>query len=153
VFLLKSIIVRLGAFLLAVAAATVIGCISATQFVIAALSDIGISIPLSDRLSTTAHDVFGMGQLLYLVYGVALLVGFIVASLCKRWLPGSRQTWFTIGGAVATVTVLLIMDTIMGGMPVAGARGVSGLLGQAFAGAVAGYVYVRLTATGEIAAK
>ena len=70
---------RVGAFLLAVATATVIGCVSATQFVISALGDIGISVSLADRLSTTLHDVFGMGQLLYIVYGAALLAGFLIA--------------------------------------------------------------------------
>ena len=147
---LKTILLRFGVFLLAVAVATLIGCVSATQFVIAALADIEINVPMSDRLSTTGHDVIGMGQMLYLVYGVALLVGFVVAWLCSRWLPGARQTWFTVAGAAATVSVLLILDAMMGGMPVAGARGIPGLLGQALAGAVAGYVFVRLTPLREV---
>jgi hypothetical protein len=141
---------RIAAFLLAVAAATLIGCVSATHFVIAALGGIGVDVSLADRLAMTAHDVPGMGQLLYIVYAVALLVGFIVAFLCCRWLPGDRRTWFTLGGAAATVSVLLLMDMIMGGMPIAGARGISGLLGQALAGTAAGYVFVRLTGSEEV---
>ena len=65
-----------------------------------------------------------------------------MAAIANRFLPGSSQTWFTIGGAAATVSVLLLLSGIMGGMPVAGARSYPGLLSQALAGAVAGYVFV-----------
>ena len=131
----------IGAYLLALIAAYVVGAAAATQAVMAALTGMGVEITLADRLGATLHDQVGMFATYAPLIGVALAIGLAVAALISRGLPGWRRVGYVLGGFVAVITMHLIMRQVLDLTPVAAARSAGGLLLQGSAGAVAGYVF------------
>ena len=84
-----------------------------------------------------------------IIIGSAILVAFLVAGTCARRLPGSRSFWFTLAGFAAVTCVLILIESLLGAMFIAGARSLPGLLLQGVAGALGGWTFVRLTAARE----
>ena len=148
---MKKFLEKLGAFVAAVLATGVLASIFSTQFVIAALAEVGIEIPFGTRLNMTVTDL-PVIQLFGILAIIAFLVAFLVAALCTRFLPGSRQFWFTFGGAVSIVAGLVLLQNLAGNMPMGGARSTLGLLFQGLAGAAGGWLFQRLTQPQEAAA-
>jgi len=142
---MKTLLRYAGAYVLAVTVGTVLGCIAATQFVLLELTRLGIEIPFSTRLATTAHDVGGMSRVLSIILAVAFFIAFLVAGLCARFLPGSRPGWFSIAGASSILVALYLLYESIGGTLIAGARSNSGLLAQALACGAAGWIFARVT--------
>lgn len=142
---MKSFFKTLGFFVLAVIAAAALSCFAATQFVLAELGSLGIEVPFSVRITTTIHDILGMGRVMVVVCFPALLIAFLVAAICTRILPGSRQIWFAFTGLVSILVAISIAESLMGMMPIAGARSMFGLIAQGLAGAVGGWFYAYLT--------
>lgn len=140
---------RSGAFLAALVTAAVIASVFSTQFVLAALRDIDVAVPLADNFSMVFADLGVLKTLLPLA-GVALLVAFLVAGLCAR-LGGSRVAWFAVAGFSAMIALLLIIEAVLQVMPLSGARSPAGLLFQGIAGAIGGILFANLTrpSTGE----
>ena len=133
------------AFVVAVVAALAVASIISTQFVIAGLQGVGVEIPFVTRLSMTVTDL-ALLRFYALSGGTAMLVAFLVAGACARWLPGSRQVWFTVAGFAALICVLMILELIIGAMFIAGARSLPGHVLQGAAGAFGGWVFAGLTA-------
>ena len=136
------------AFLVAVVAATALAWIISTQFVIAGLQEIGVEIPFGTGVSMTVTDL-ALLRIYLIMGGTAMLVAFLVAGACARWLPGSRQVWFTVAGFAALTCVLLLVESMLGAMLIAGARSLPGLLLQGVAGAFGGWTFARLTSAGK----
>ena len=136
------------AFLVAVVAAIALASIISTQFVIAGLQGIGVEIPFGTRVSMTVTDL-ALLRIYVIMGGTAMLVAFLVAGACARWLPGSRQVWFTVAGFAALTCVLLLVESLLGAMLIAGARSLPGLLPQGVAGAFGGWTFARLTPAGR----
>ena len=134
---------RIGAFAAAIVATGLLASVFSTQFVLASLRGIDIAIPLSDNLSMIVADLGVLKTLLPLA-SVALLVAFLVAGFCARF-GGNRQVWFTVAGFAAMVTLLLIIKTVLGVMPLSGARSLAGLVFQGIAGGVGGHVFAKMT--------
>ena len=135
-----------AAYLAAVAAAAVLGCAASTQFTLNGLGGFGIDVPLADRLSATVHDIIGMGPLYALIAAVAFLPAFVLATVLLRWVPGPRPFWFAVAGGAAIVTAILVIRYFVGGTIIGGARMPLGLLGQALACGVAGWLFARVMA-------
>ena len=135
-----------GAYLAAVVAAAVLGCIASTQFMLAGLVGFGMEVPLADRLSATVHDVIGMGPLYALIAAVAFLPAFGIAAVLLRWVPGPRPFWFAVAGAASVVAAILIIKLVAGGTIIGGARTPPGLLAQALVGGIAGWLFARIVA-------
>lgn len=133
-----------GAFIAAVVTASILASIFSTQFVIAGLVDIGVSVPLDTRMSMTVKDL-NILQTLLAVVAACFLIGFIVAGLTQRGLGGNRQLWYVIAGGSALVATLLVMNAVLQLMPIAGARTIMGLIMQGVAGAIGGWVFAWLT--------
>ena len=133
----------LVAYVLAVAAATVLGCAASTQFTLNGLSGFGIAVPLADRLSATVHDIAGMGPLYALIVAVSFVPAFAIAATLLRWVPGPRPFWFAVAGAAAIVAAIVIIRYLLGGTIIGGARTASGLMAQALACAAAGWLFAR----------
>ncbi len=123
---------------------SVIGSIFSTQSVIASLQSLDVKIPLATRLSMTVSDL-GILPALAPLTVISFILGFIVAALCVRFIGGNRNAWHSVAGACALVSMLLIMKAVLLITPIAGARTLLGLLSFAFAGAVGGWVYAKLT--------
>ena len=142
--MLKKILKICTAFIAGVLVASVIASIFSTQFVVAGLHNVGVEIPISTRLQMTFDDL-PILQTLALVIAACFLIGFIVAAIGHKLFAGNRLWWYTVAGGSALLATLLLMDTFLQLMPIAGARTSLGLLTQTIAGAVGGYVYARMS--------
>ncbi len=141
---MKTLLRYLLAFAAAVLCTCLLGSVFSTQFVIAALASIDVDVGFATRLSVTVRD-FGILQTLVPAFAACLLPGFLVAALCARFIGGSRPAWFVVAGGTAVIAELLIMQAVLGLMPVAGARTPSGLFAFGLAGAAGGWLFARIT--------
>jgi len=135
---------RLGAWLLAVAVAYVLAAATATQYVIARLSGMGVTLSLAERAAMTGRDIAGMAGMFLPMVAFALLIAFMTAALLCRWLSRWRLPLYLLAGAVAVVCIHLGLHLAFGITPVAIARSNGGLLLQALAGAAGGFTYLFL---------
>ena len=133
-----------AAYLLAVAATTVLGSISATQFVLAELRTMQVDVPLSVRFETTIHDVIGMSPTYAPIVAGALLVAFLVAALFTHFVPLPRRRWYLVGGFVGIIAALLLVKAMLGGTPISGAKDSLGLIAQGIAGMCGGWIFATL---------
>jgi len=143
---MRTFLLYVAAFILAVLCTSLLGSVFSTQFVVAALGSIDVDVPLATRLSMTVRD-FGILPTLLPAVAACFFFGFLVAGIAS-WKPGgNRVYWYVVAGATALVTELLIMQAVFGLMPIAGARTNAGLFSFALAGAAGGWVFARVTAT------
>lgn len=140
-----AIIRTFFAWLASVAATSVLASVFSTQFVLAALQDLGVEITLAQRVSMTLAD-FGILPLMGMAVAACFLVGFSIAVLAARFAGGDRRYWLVAAGATALVVELLIMRATLGLMPISGARSTAGLFAMGIAGGVGGWLFARLTA-------
>ena len=141
---MKTALRYLAAFLVAALLASLLGSFFSSQFVLNELQSVGVDISLSTRLSMTLSDL-AILQTLGIAFGAALLVAFLVAAACVKFIGGNRLFWYTFAGACAVVTLLLLMSWQLQLMPIAGARSNLGILFQAIAGGTGGWLFARLT--------
>lgn len=132
------------AYLLAVVATTVLGSVAATQFILAELRTMQVAVPFSVRIETTVHDIVGMSPTFAPIVAGALLVAFLVAALLTRFVPLPDRRWYLVGGFVGIIAALLLVKAMLGGTPIAGARGTLGLVSQGIAGLFGGWVFAKL---------
>lgn len=148
---LTRILRVLIAFLVAVVTATVVACIIGTQFVLAALSGIGVDIPLADRLATTWYDLINFGFIpspsfgfsYGMVIATGLFIAFLVAAALSYFLPRFRTIIYAVAGGVAILTFLGSSYFVFGASMFAFAQTPMGLLTQGAAGAVGGWVFAK----------
>ena len=135
---------RILGFAAAVPTAAGLGCLASSHFVLLGLLDLNVRISWADRWAAYWHDLLGLGPLLGLVFGIALLVGLPIGALGIRLLPsfrGNRLCGYALAGALAVLAALLTLQAAFGTVPLAGARSWLGLAAQALAGAVGGAVF------------
>ena len=142
--MIKIILRYILAFLISLVMASLLACIFSTHFVLEGLNDIGVDIPLADRLLMTIFDL-GMIRVLGIVFACCFVIAFVVAAICHRLLPGSRTFWFSVGGATSIGVLLFSFDVFLGGMPIAGARTLPGLFFQCLAGGLGGWLFAKLS--------
>lgn len=133
-----------AAFVVAVFSTSVLASVFSSQSVIASLQAINVEVPLTSRLSMTLVDLKIL-QTLALVSAACLLVGFVVAALCNKYISSNRTAWYVLAGTCALITTLLLMSYFLQLAPIAGARTIVGLAFQGLAGAVGGYLFAKLT--------
>ncbi len=137
------------AFVACVLVAEALAAAASTQFVLLELARLGVDVTLVERLDTTAHDIIGMLPLFGTVIGAGFLIAFPVAWFLSRHLPEWRAPLFAAAGFCAVTAAHVMMNQSLSITPVAGARSATGLLAQGLAGAIAGYVYTRLSPVTE----
>lgn len=134
-------LVRWVSGLIAAALATyIVGSVLNSQSVIA-MHDISVSI--GDRLNMTLFDISNMVAYLAII-AIALLAGFLIATILKRFLPNLARVAYPIAGAAAIAVTLGAMYMVFQTIPISGARSTMGFLSQMFAGAVGGWVFARI---------
>ncbi|MBX3504196.1 MAG: hypothetical protein KF895_01870 [Parvibaculum sp.] len=133
------------AFLAAVVVTTILGAAFHTQFVIGRLSDLGIAVSFSDRLSTTLHDIGGMAPMFGMVIAIGFLVAFLAGALVYRFAGARRELIYVVAGAVAIAVALSAMAMVYSITPIAGARSWAGFAAQMLAGALGGYAFAMLS--------
>jgi hypothetical protein len=136
---------RIVAFMLAVAVTSALGAALHTQFVVASVTGLGHPVAFGDRLVWTAHDVASMFPTFAPIIAFAFLLAFPVAALVSRRLPNLRTIGYVLAGALALFCALLVMKQLLDISGVAGARTTAGLLAQAAAGAVGGWVFAMVS--------
>lgn len=135
------------AFVVAVLIAAVLGSLVQTQLALAALGQLGVDIGLGERLRATAADLRGFAPTYAGLVAAGFLLAFPVAALLTRWLPALRHRLYALAGATAMLTALVLMQQLIGLMPIASARGVTGLSLHALAGAAGGLGFAWLRST------
>ncbi len=132
------------AFVVAVAVTAVLAVMLHSQFVMAGLRGLGAEIGGAETLRVTGHDVIGMAPAYSLFISGALLPGFVITALVRRWLTLTARVSYAIGGAAAIGLMMVIMREILGITVVAGARTPAGFAAQCAAGAIGGLVFALL---------
>ena len=118
----------------------VLGVIVNSQFVMNA-HDVPIS--LSDRLNMTAFDLSNM-YLYFVIVLVTFLLGFLIATLVRRFLPGLSRAAYPVAGAAAIATALGLMWMQFQTIPISGARSTAGFLAQVIAGGFGGWIFAKI---------
>ena len=129
-----------GDFIVSILVAYTLASLAHTQQVLAGLLQLGVHIPVSDRLVMFAGDWVGLYVYL-LVITLGFLIAFGVMALIKRVVPLPTLLLFALGGALAMLCILVSMRELASLTPIAGARGVLGMSLQCLAGAVGGAVF------------
>lgn len=111
-----------------------------TQQVLAGLLELGVLIPVTDRIGMIAGDWVRL-YLYLIVIAIGLLIGFSVMTLVRRVLPVPGALLYAVGGAFAMLVILSSMRELASMTPIAGARGVLGMSLQCLAGAIGGAVF------------
>lgn len=150
---------RLVAFLVAALVMAVLGVAMHSLFVqeawlaAATQANTGMPVELSigDRLSWIGHDIVAMevgtapnAPPYGVLTSVGLLIAFLAAGLVARF-TGLRLIVFAVAGAVAIFVLFTALKMAVGTVGVFGARGMFGLGAQMLVGALAGFVFARLT--------
>jgi hypothetical protein len=143
---------RVAAFVVAAAAMVLLGSAAHSYFVQRAWSSAAglaygmapVAIPFVDRISWAAHDLFGMFLPYCAVTSIALFVAFVVAGGLAHF-TGYRLIVFGLAGALALFVVFTVMKSLLGTVGIFGARGPAGLAAQMAVGAIAGWLFARLT--------
>lgn len=141
---MKPWIRTLLAWAATVLVAYALATLAATQSVIARLAGMGIPVSFGERLQMTAQDQLGMTGLFLPLVAVGLLLAMPVAAWLARGKPQQRTTLYMLAGATAMLCIHLALNWSFDITLVAVARSPLGMLSQALAGAVAGYVFTRL---------
>lgn len=137
---------RVGAFLAAALATTLLGTLVQTQLNLARLAELGIAVPPGLRLEVTGRDLVGFAPSLGALTLLAFLVAFPVAGLLHRWIARRRTALYALAGAVAITVMLLSMEVALGLVAIAAARGAGGFAALVACGALGGWIFSRLSA-------
>ncbi|MGP1351780.1 MAG: hypothetical protein ACTS1Z_00515 [Parasphingopyxis sp.] len=128
------------ALLIAALGTYVVAVVANAQFVMNAHN---VPISFGDRLNMTAFDVSNM-WLYFVIISVALLLGFLIAMLVKRLLPGLSRAAFPVAGAAAIGATLGLMYLQFQTVPISGARSTLGFLSQVLAGGIGGWIFAKI---------
>jgi hypothetical protein len=132
------------AFVAAVLAAYILAVLMYTQLNLANVVEMGLTVTMADRVSAALHDLWSMNLLLVLLV-VAFAIAFAVTHFVLRLLPQLRFIGYILAGALAIYVLDYSLFKVMGDMHVlAVTRTTVGTLAMCLAGAVGGYVFVRL---------
>ncbi|NNF66315.1 MAG: hypothetical protein HKM98_02285 [Gammaproteobacteria bacterium] len=144
---------RIVVFLLALIVTYVIAAIASTQSVLARLSEMGIVVTLDHRIGAMLHDLVGMATTFLPLLAAGLLIAFLLTALVNRWVVDLRTPLYVLAGASAVIAVHVCLKLALDITPVAAARSAGGLVIQAFAGAIGGYVFAITSGNGALADK
>jgi hypothetical protein len=128
-------------FLAAVLTAYLVGAALATQVILGELRAMGMSVTLTDHLHATGHDLIGLAGSYLPLIALAFAIGLGAAGLLGRHLPRWRFIFYPLAGAVAVVSLHLIMKAVLGVTGIAAVRPWYGLALQALAGWLGGYAF------------
>lgn len=146
---IRSILRFLGHLIPAVLATVFLGVVFQTQRVISMMKDVGGAVSFSDRLSMSVYDLQHLGSLYGIFIFIGLFVAMIVALGLFRFAFKRRDSLglplFVGAGMIAMLVVLFgAKKAFFDVHIIAGARDSFGLLLQALAGGVGGYVFYKL---------
>ncbi len=130
----------IAALFVAAVGTYILAVIANSQFVMNAHN---VPITFSERLNMTAFDVSNMWPYL-IVISVALMLGFLIATLVKRFLRRLSKYAFPVAGAAAIGVTLGLMYTQFQTIPISGARSTMGFISQVVAGGIGGWIFAKV---------
>lgn len=131
------------AWLMATLLAAALGSVIQTQFNLAAIARLGAPVPPALRLQTTLQDLAGFAPVLAAVVGAGFMVALPVAAWLVRRLR-RRALLYTLAGAAAVATAILLMNALLPITAIAATRSVAGFLALSACGALGGWTFSRL---------
>lgn len=131
-------------FLIATIFAFVLASLFHSQFVMAELTSVGVTISFVDRLSMSLDDLIGLYPVYGMVIGLSLLVAFCISALLLKRFKFSSTVVYFAGGGIGVATALIAMHPILDITFIAGSRSTFGFLSQSLAGAMGGWVFSHL---------
>ena len=137
----NTIVRNVSSFIAAVIAAYILGAIFISQGNIASIVAMDFDISVAQRFDAALHDVAHMTNIYLPVIAVSYLIAMPVASFIIKYAPRQRMVLYVLAGAVGLVTIHLTMKLLLGISGIAPTRTVVGLLAQAVAGGVGGYLF------------
>ena len=136
----------IGAFIAAVLVTLVVASAVHTSVVISGLTALGVEVPAALRLRTMWGDLVGLAPAFGAVIAVALLLGFLIAAVARRFVGLPRPIAFALAGGAALGTALALMTLAYNGItPLASTRGWGGFLLMCAAGALGGWVFASVS--------
>ncbi len=115
-----------------------------TLGIMSTIAGFGVPVSATDRMAAVWHDLMGMAPTYLPLIAVALAIAFLIAGQLVRLFKLPRSAVYTLAGFVAIIALHTIMEMALGLVGVAAARSVTGLVGQAIAGAGAGWVFAAI---------
>lgn len=137
----NTIVRNVGSFLAAVIAAYVLGAIFVSQGNIASIVAMDFDVSAAQRFDAALHDVRNMTAIYLPVIAVSYLISMPVATFIIKYVPHLRMILYVLAGAAGLVAIHLILKLVLGISGIAPTRTIVGLLAQAIAGGVGGYLF------------
>ena len=75
--------------------------LTATQFNLAEIAALGLNIPFTDRLATTAGDLVAGVPLIAAIFGVGFLIAMPITSIIARWVKIFPHATYALVGLPA----------------------------------------------------
>jgi hypothetical protein len=135
----------LGGFIAAVVVTVAAASFAHTHFIIQGLRAVGTEVPPSVAMETVRGDFVGLAPSFGVVIAIALLLGFIIAGVARRFIKLPRPVAFALAGGAALATALWLMHLSYEITPIASARTWPGFLTLAAAGALGGLVFASVS--------
>lgn len=120
------------------------GSVIQTQLNLARIVELGVPVPLDQRLYTTFHDLLEFAPLWGVIVALGLLVALFAASGLARIWPRRTVALHVFAGFMAPLTALLLMEVMLPITAIAAARSWAGLVLISLPGAVGGWIYALL---------
>tara|TARA_B110000914_G_C15369188_1_gene402332 strand:- start:171 stop:644 length:474 start_codon:yes stop_codon:yes gene_type:complete len=137
-----NLLVRnLCGFLAAVIAAYVLGAIFVSQGNIASIVAMDFDVSVAQRFDAALHDVTNMTDIYLPVIAVSYLISMPVATFLIKYAPQLRTLLYVLAGATGLLVIHLILKLVLGISGIAPTRTLVGLIAQAIAGGVGGYLF------------
>ena len=136
-----------GGFVAAVLVTFATASFAHTHLIIQGLREVGAEVPPSVELATAGGDLVGLAPSFGIVIAIALLLGFLVAGIARRFVRLPRPIAFALAGGAALATALWLMHLSYEITPIASARSWAGFLTLCAAGALGGLVFASVSRT------
>lgn len=141
----NSIVRNVCGFLAAVLAAYVLGAVFISQGNIASIVAMDFDVSIAQRFEAAFHDVMNMTGIYLTVIAVSYVIALPVATLIIKYVPQHRTVLYVLAGAVGLITIHVLMKILLGFSGIAATRSIVGMLAQAIAGGVGGYLFHRVS--------
>ncbi len=129
------------AWLAAVVVATLLGSVVQTQFNLARITGLDVTVPGSVRIETTLFDLAHFAPIWAVIMALAMIIAMPIAGLLARRWQEFRGMLYPLAGFVAACTALLVMNAMLPVTPVGAARTWAGIVSMALPGALAGWTH------------
>lgn len=134
-----------GGFIAAVLVTLAAASFAHTHYTIQGLIAVGAEVPPGVAMDTVRGDFVGLAPSFGVVIAIALLLGFVVAGLARRFVKLPRAVAFALAGAAALATALWLMRLSYEITPISSARSWTGFLTLCAAGALGGLVFASVS--------